>query len=258
MQANELASSENRSAIENYSPDFYSPNSRSKTLRTSAISTKYCTKCGQRYPATTEFFYVTHKHLKDKQRLSNWCKPCLRENNRAWRKKNPTRMKELRSNQYRADRAKVRDIIARGIKICSICKQIKPFEAFSRNKYSALGYMSACKECRKTAYKIYKQNEIAKYGRSKEALRKAAIRLEVLKYYSKSDTPNCACCGENHIQFLGIDHINGEGNKHRKSISNNLYKWLYKSGFPAGFQVLCHNCNLARGFYGRCPHEDRR
>jgi hypothetical protein len=22
-----------------------------------------------------------------------------------------------------------------------------------------------------------------------------------------------------------------------------------------GYRVLCHNCNLARGFYGYCPHE---
>jgi hypothetical protein len=24
--------------------------------------------------------------------------------------------------------------------------------------------------------------------------------------------------------------------------------------FPDGFQVLCHNCNLAKGYYGECPH----
>ena len=33
-----------------------------------------------------------------------------------------------------------------------------------------------------------------------------------------------------------------------------LYKILRARGFPLGYRVLCHNCNLARGFYGYCPH----
>ena len=24
------------------------------------------------------------------------------------------------------------------------------------------------------------------------------------------------------------------------------------------FQVLCHNCNMSKGFYGYCPHEKER
>ena len=34
-----------------------------------------------------------------------------------------------------------------------------------------------------------------------------------------------------------------------------LSVWMIKNNFPKGFQVLCHNCNLAKGFYGKCPHE---
>lgn len=33
------------------------------------------------------------------------------------------------------------------------------------------------------------------------------------------------------------------------------YHWIKRNGFPAGFRVLCLNCNFARGIYGRCPHE---
>ncbi len=35
-----------------------------------------------------------------------------------------------------------------------------------------------------------------------------------------------------------------------------LYSWLKKQGYPPGFQVLCHNCNLAKGYYGACPHQN--
>jgi hypothetical protein len=33
---------------------------------------------------------------------------------------------------------------------------------------------------------------------------------------------------------------------------------LAKHGYPDTFQLLCHNCNLARGFYGTCPHQRHR
>ena len=41
-------------------------------------------------------------------------------------------------------------------------------------------------------------------------------RLQVLSHYSPS--LKCQCCGENHYEFLTIDHINGDGAKHRREI----------------------------------------
>lgn len=85
------------------------------------------------------------------------------------------------------------------------------------------------------------------------------VRLLCLQNYS-ANIPFCACCGEKEIKFLSIDHINGGGNKHRKTITKNgkggnISHWLVKNDFPDGFQVLCHNCNMAKGFYGQCPHK---
>lgn len=85
-------------------------------------------------------------------------------------------------------------------------------------------------------------------------------RTTCLKHYSGGEI-KCKCCGENQEQFMCIDHIDGGGNKHRKSLSpsgkggGNIYRWLISHNYPPGFQVLCHNCNLAKGFYGVCPHE---
>ena len=87
--------------------------------------------------------------------------------------------------------------------------------------------------------------------------RRNAIRLEVLQYYS-GGTPHCACCGEKHMEFLGIDHIYGGGGKHRKKLRGGgvlLYAWLRGQGYPSGYRVLCHNCNMSLGFYGYCPHQ---
>ena len=70
----------------------------------------------------------------------------------------------------------------------------------------------------------------------------------------------CACCDETDPVFLVIDHINGGGNQERRSIGPKgtrggagEYWWLRKQGFPAGYQVLCHNCNFAKT-RGECPH----
>ena len=45
------------------------------------------------------------------------------------------------------------------------------------------------------------------------------------------------------------------GRQHRKEIKQeNICLWLVQNNFPEGFQLLCNNCNLAKGFYGECPH----
>ena len=89
------------------------------------------------------------------------------------------------------------------------------------------------------------------------------LRLKVLQYYSKhlsnSDIPCCRCCGEKfHVGFLAIDHITGRRQMDSEPellklgyssslVSTPLLRWLIKNNFPKGFQILCHNCNYAKG-----------
>ena len=85
--------------------------------------------------------------------------------------------------------------------------------------------------------------------------RAAQRRKDVINHYGGI----CICCGETIFEFLGIDHIDGGGIEHRKAIGmsggSNFYGWIRKNNYPDGFQVLCHNCNMAKGFYGICPHK---
>ena len=78
-------------------------------------------------------------------------------------------------------------------------------------------------------------------------------KLRCLTHYGGTP-PKCVCCGENHLEFLTIDH-NGQpiDSKHRSG--DNLYGWLIKMNFPSGYQVLCINCNHCLGHYGYCPHQ---
>src|SRR5690348_1104353 len=68
----------------------------------------------------------------------------------------------------------------------------------------------------------------------------------------------CACpgCSETIEAFLSLDHIHNDGAAHRKVINRRkLYVWLRNEGYPAGFQVLCMNCNFGKARNGgTCPH----
>jgi len=85
------------------------------------------------------------------------------------------------------------------------------------------------------------------------------VRFEVLCHYS-TDPPKCACCGEDKLYFLSIDHIKGNGSEHRRKIDpkkkmggNGFVYWLKKNKFPKGYQILCYNCNFAKRQNKVCP-----
>jgi len=80
-------------------------------------------------------------------------------------------------------------------------------------------------------------------------MRRRRLKAEVIEHYGG----HCACCGAAELVFLAIDHINGGGNKVRKT-GEHLYRSLKANSYPLGFRVLCHNCNFAFSVSGECPH----
>lgn len=113
---------------------------------------------------------------------------------------------------------------------CYKCGEDDPREFTKANRY-------LCKSCKRADGKLYTRRR----------------RERVLAAYGGK----CACCGEDRYEFLCIDHITGGGGKHRKELAKNgthLYLWLENNGYPDGYRVLCHNCNMSIGFYGYCPH----
>jgi hypothetical protein len=105
--------------------------------------------------------------------------------------------------------------------------------------------------------------DLIKKNRHRERAEK--LRKKVINHYSNGEFI-CACCGEKEYEFLCIDHINGGGAAHRKSLSPDgksnrsgvtVYNWLIKNNYPPGFQVLCVNCNWGKRRTGVCPHKLR-
>lgn len=134
------------------------------------------------------------------------------------------------------------------LNICKRCK--KPLTIDNAAKNTKRGKI--CKNCLTKKYKEERDNlpkkEKQKYAKSYHYRN----RDKVFEHYGRI----CACCGEDNIKFLTIDHIEGGGRKHKLLIKKQLYVWLRQNNFPDGFQSLCFNCNCAKGIYGTCPHKD--
>ena len=126
-----------------------------------------------------------------------------------------------------------------GSRICTRCKRGLAESEFYADKIGPNGLQSRCRTCTREA----------------SIARLRAVRHAALIHYSAGDV-RCQCCGEREEKFLALDHINGEGPRHpvRRSGGNSFYAWLKKQGFPPGLQVLCHNCNCAKGRTRDCPH----
>jgi len=112
-----------------------------------------------------------------------------------------------------------------------------------------------CSQCGKKA--VRKRTLCPEHARRWAAANKRVwdkIKAAVFEGYGGAA---CSCCGTTVPAFLTIDHINGGGGKHRREnrlIGSQLYRWLLRKKCPAGFRVMCFNCNSGRQNNGGvCP-----
>ena len=130
------------------------------------------------------------------------------------------------------------------VKECKICKEVKSITSF---------YLAYKLEGKRPCYSSYCKTCSKKHGI--ENGKKG--RLKVLQHYSNSVNPFCACCGEDEIVFLVVDHLKGGGLKDRMARGGNgsaFYYNLIRHDFPSGYRILCHNCNHGVRL-GKCPHQ---
>ena len=134
--------------------------------------------------------------------------------------------------------------------ICKLCVAERRKARYAKdpeaNRVSVNKWRSEHREdARKIVSKCYEKNK-DKYL-PKAAARRRETRLACLRAYSAD--VRCAFCGEQHDQFLCLDHIDGGGTKHRDEVGtgSNFYRWIVENNYPPGFRVLCHNCNFKHG-----------
>ncbi len=85
----------------------------------------------------------------------------------------------------------------------------------------------------------------------KDELKQKKLELKqlILTHYGNGKLV-CTTCGEGRIECLSIDHMNNNGNQHRKEIGNlsgnGFYSWLKRENLPIGYQTLCMNCQFIK------------
>jgi hypothetical protein len=133
-------------------------------------------------------------------------------------------------------------VIPPGHDWCPACEQVLPLAAFKRDRRKAVCCVLSCWDC----------SSICSERRHKESSRRRhrgdpPYRELVLDHYGRS----CRCCSV--TEQLTIDHVNGDGAEHRKTVNGaQLYRWLVENDFPEGFQTLCFNCNASKRAGPRC------
>ncbi len=202
------------------------------------MATKECKKCG--FPKDILLF---GKDPKNSDGRRGTCKECVRKHREETTITNRSRGLCLCGRK-----------LSHGFKTCDTCQD------FARERMRRL--------------KKNNPDAIVRQ-RTNERRRARDLKLAAFDAYGGRQ---CSCCGESHVEFLTIDHItpvadtkpkrtrfgsrNGERRAppplERNDRGHGLYRWLMRNGYPAGFRVLCMNCNWARGKLGRCPHESER
>ena len=201
-------------------------------------------------------------------------RPEVKEKVRAYKSKPEAKAKRKATRNKIENKVKEKEYASRPeVKAKALLNSAKPERKAKKKeyqkKYNATYYSTPESKAKKSTpeYKAY----LKKYQKKDDDQ-----RLKILQGYSKrlsnSDIPCCNCCGLNeYLDFLALDHIIGKKQMDSipelvklgyssQMVTKELFSWIIDNDFPDGFQILCHNCNFAKGYprnNGKCPLENK-
>lgn len=140
---------------------------------------------------------------------------------------------------------------------------MKKYMNSEKGKETRRKYEERNKEKTKEYQRVYRENNrerVSGYGKKsypkhKEGKREYQRRLTAkykttfLEMYGNA----CSCCGESMYDFLTIEHRQGQEKASRRT-GLVAYRDAVKEYRPDLYEVLCWNCNCAKGKLGYCPH----
>lgn len=213
------------------------------------INKKRCPKCGN--IKSLDEFYLLKSNKTDGHRYE--CKECGREYKRTHR------------GDYKRYYQKHKEQIQKRNKEYCLKhfdekqKYFKNYYINNKNEINKKGkiYRELHKEERKEYYNKYcnanreRERERGKHYRdthrenTKNRIKRYTINLksEILSHYGNGKIACTKCGYDKDISALTIDHVNGNGRNHRKSLdTTKFYSWLKNNNYPEGFTTLCQNC----------------
>jgi hypothetical protein len=187
-----------------------------------------CVTCGSnpifKHYTRCESCYVKHKEGNDgrgQNRIKNGlCRYCGKPRERV----------EIQACNNCNEKAKAKQLEKWKIGVCRQCGK-------SRERRN----VSLCNECSEQATQrslIYSRN----------------LRYLAIDHYT-SGLMRCSNCGWSIFEALEFDHINGNGENHRKTNlgARSIARWLIQNEFPNDVQVICGNCHNFKTRNGRLP-----
>lgn len=113
-------------------------------------------------------------------------------------------------------------------------------------------YMRVYHQTHREQMNGYGKKNYPKYKESKREYQRGLTnkyKHAFLEMYGES----CSCCGETIFDFLTIEHKQGQMKINRRT-GLVAYRDAVKEYRPDLYEVLCWNCNCAKGKLGYCPH----
>lgn len=219
--------------------------------------TKQCTKCGQEFPATYEFW---HKKLTGFQPV---CKKCARENLRYWRKNNPQKNRDgqrrwreanhERMRQYEADRRrknpeKMREY-GRRYRITHREKMADKSRRWANDNRERMRkrmrhWYEANRAKVSVTTKRWRSNNLSKV-RAYAARRRARLANAIGN--GPNDVSKMYANQKGRCWYCLIDISAGYHVDHRIPLSRG------GSNHPSNLVLACPNCNLSK--HDKLPHE---
>lgn len=149
-------------------------------------------------------------------------------------------------------------------RVCAQCGGTRFYSVLSPEGMNGIRYV--CRDCSNRRAREARQKDPEKYRarcrtwHTKHTEQKK-IERRLVKYHVVAELGgNCACCGEDDLRFLTIDHINQDGKQHRREVGgsgHHVYLDIKRLGCPKDrFRVLCWNCHMATSRGDICPHKE--
>lgn len=181
-----------------------------------------CRECQNEYQREKEYDIKKRKYRKN----NGLCVKCGKKPHT----KNNTMCKLCSKLARKSQLKRIKILKSQGL--CVKCGKKK----FMENQHSVK--YPVCEDCNQI--RLLRSRET-----SSDVIR--AIKIKLVNGYGGK----CVYCGETHIEFLSLDHVNNDGAEERRKYTGHMWIRAINEGFPDKYQVLCMSCNFKKGKLNR-------